>query len=361
MPLTLPFVTNLPGPRNVYIPAFGGKQQANLITSFARDPKKFAVNKLPQRTPTDLLSGNWLQLRPEALARIFLDPNSVIWVDGQPAPTGNHNAQDFRAVPYNCERRALPDYIGWQTREQAVFPIQDTKLSALGHLMMTQRTQAFYNVALNTNNHLASHVKTATEWSNIGGTGGLWSAGTITNPIIKRSLLNMANQIRTDTLNTVSYKDLTLVITPPAAIAMANSQEIHNYLAQSPYALAQIRGDVENQNGEWGLPTKLYDMELVIDGTLKTTSPRMQVPGTATDILTDTTALVLTTPGAIKSNMTQVGSLFSSFHMFVYRGQEMVVKTQDFPFDELTKLLIYETYGFACVSQETTALATSIY
>lgn len=361
MPLTLPMTTALPGPRNVFIPAFGGKQQADLITSFARDPKRFAVNKLPQRTPVNYLSGNWLQLRPEALARIYQDPNSVIWVDGQPAPSGNHNSQDFRAVPYNCERRAQPDYVGWQTREQAVFPIQDTKLTALGHLMMTQRTQAFYNVALNPANHLATHVMTATQWSNIGGTGGLWSAGTIANPIIKRSLANIANQIRMDTMNTVSYKDLTLVVTPPAAIAMANSQEIHNYLAQSPYALSQLRGDVENQNGEWGLPPKLYEMELVIDGTLKTISPRMQVPGTTADILTDTTALVLVTPGAIKDNMTQVASRFSSFHMFVYRGQEMVVKSQDFPWDELTKLLVYETYGFSAVSPETCALATSIY
>lgn len=358
--MSLPFVTNLPGPMNVYIPAFQGKQTANLITSYARDPKKFAVNRLTQRTPTENLSGNWMQLRPEALARIFTDPNSVVWVDGQPRPQGTHNAQDFRAVPYVCIRRAQPDYVGWQTREQAVWPIQDTKLGALAHLMMTQRAQVFYTMALNTANYASSHVKTATQWSSIGGTGGFWSAGTPQNPIIKRSLANMANQIRLDTMDTVSYKDLTLVITPPIAIAMANSEEIHYYLARSPYALAQVRGDKENQNGQWGLPDKLYDMNLIVDGTLKTTSPRLTVPGTTTDIMSDNTALVMAEPGALSENIGQVTSSFSSFHMFVYRGEEMVVETQDEPWNKRTMLSVHETYGMSVVAPETVALATSL-
>lgn len=359
--MALPFVTNLPGPYNVFIPAFQGKQSANLITSYARDPKKFAVNGLAQRTPTELLSGNWLQLRPEALARIFNDPNSVVWVDGQPRPKGTHNAQDFRAVPYVCVRRSLTDYVGWQTREQAVFPIQDTKLGALAHLMMTQRAYVFYTLTLNSANHLSSHVKTATQWSNIGGTGGYWSAGTPQNPIIKRSLANMANQIRLDTMDATSYKDLTLVVSPPAAIAMANSEEIHYYLARSPYALAQLRGDKPNQNGEWGLPDKLYDMDLIVDGTLRTTSPRLTVPGTTTDIMNDNTALVLCPPGALKENIGQVNSAFSTVHMFVYRGEEMVVETQDWPWDKKTDLSVHETYAMSMVAPETAALATNLF
>jgi len=357
--MALPFTTGFAGPNSVYIPAFGGKQTAKLIKSFARDPKQFAVNKLATRTPTELLSGNWLQLRPEALARIFNDPNSVIWVDGQPMPGGTHNQQDYRAVPYNCVRRAMPDYVGWQTRDQAVWPIQDTKLSALAHLMMTQRASVFYSLVLNPANHLASHVKTATQWSAIGGTGGFWSAGTPQNPIIKRSLANMANQCRLDTMATVTYKDLTLVITPNLAIAMSNSEEIHYYLARSPFALKQLRGDDENQNGEWGLPTKLYNMDVTIDPTLRTTSPRLAVPGTTVDIMDDNTALIMTVPGQLKENIGQVNSAFSSVHMFVYKGEEMVVKTQDFPWDELTKMAVYETYGMSLVCPEATALATN--
>ena len=359
--MALPNVTAFPGPFNVYIPTFGGKVQARLIQSFARDPKKFAVNRMPTRTPTETLNGNWMQLRPEALARVLATPSAYQWVDGQPFPMGNYNEQDFRARPYQCQRVALPDYLGEQTQEQAVWPIESTKIDALAHIMMTLRSQIFYNVTLTTSNHLSSHVKTATAWSNIGGTGGFWSAGTETNPIIKRSLLNIGDQIRKDTLSTVSYKDLTLVISPTAAIGMADSQEIHSYLARSVFALAQIRGDKESQNGEWGLPDKLYGMGLIVDPTLRTTTGRLVVPGTTVDIMDDNTGLVIAMPGALGDNVGQVNSSFSSVHMFVYKGQEMVTKTMKDPWNQLTKLGIYETYAMTMVTPEASALATNLF
>lgn len=365
--MPLPNVTGFPGPLSVFIPAFQGKQTANLITSYARDPKKFLVNKLPTRTPTPLMAGNFLQLRPEALARTVVDPNAAIWVDGQMRPAGTHNQQDYRAVPYVCQRRNESAYLGWQTRDQAVWPIQDTQLGALGHLMMTRRTQAFYALAMASANHITtgnnSHVRTANQWSSIGGTGGFFSAGTSTNPIIKRALLQVGNSIRKSTLAAVDYSQLTLVITPGTAIAMSTSAEIHDYLARNPLALAQVRGDSPSQNGQWGLPDKLYGLDLAIDATLRTTSPRLEVPGSFSDILStdDNTALVMTTPGAMGENVGQVNSAFSSVHMFVYNGEEMVVETQDEPWHKRTLMAVSETYTFAMVSPESAALITNLF
>lgn len=356
----MPPSTAFPGPMNVYIPAFQGKQTADLVVSFARDPKRFAVNKLAQRVPTQTLAGNFLQLRPEVLARIISDPNEVVWVDGMPRPSGTHNQQDFRALPYQCIRRQRPAYLGWQTKDQAVWSIQDTQLQVLGHQMMTQRAFAFYNLALTAANHLTTHVKTATAWSNIGGTGGFWSAGTTTNPIIKRSMMNMANFIRKDTMNSVSYKDLTLVISPPAAIAMSNSQEIHNYLAQAPMSLQVIKGE-ETVNAEWGLPDRLYGFNLIVDGSLRTTSPRLEIPGTTLDMMDDNTALMLAMPGDLSSNVGQVNSAFASVGMFVYRGEEMVIETQDEPWNKRTLMSCFETYDFKFLSNETAALATNLF
>jgi hypothetical protein len=362
--MALPFTTAFPGPLNVYIPAFGGKASANLIVSYARDPKKFAVNKLAQRTPTSTLAGNWLTLRPEALARVMNDPNEVIWIDGQPSPTGTHNQQDFRGTPYTCVRRARPAYIGWQTRDQAVWDVQDTQLQLLAHQMMTQRAYAFYDVAMNSANHLSTHVKTATAWSDLGGyTGGFWSAGTSTNPIVQRTLLQAANQIRKDTMDAVKYSDLTLVITPQVALQMASSAEIHDYVARSPFALGQIKGDVAGQNMEWGLPDKLYGMSLVVDGTLRTTSGRLQIPATTVDIqdANDNSALIVATPGSLGGNVGQVNSAFSSMHMFVYNGEEMVTTTQDEPYNMRTLLRVHETYDMKLVAPETAALVTSLF
>jgi hypothetical protein len=362
MPATvLPNTTAFPGPNDVYIPGFGGSQRSKLIVSYARDPKKFAVNGLATRTPVDQLSGNYVNLRPEALARVFQDPNAYVWMDGQPAPTGNYNTQDFRYSPYQCIRRAIPDYVGQQTEEQAVWPILSTKLDALAHIMMTIRATVFYTLMLNPLNHLSTHVMTATQWSSLNGaTGGGWQQGTADNPIIKRTLLNMANQIRQDTLSSVTYNQLTLVIDPTAAIIMGSSPEIHSYLARSQFAFKQIEGD-KAQNGEWSLPPKLYDMNLIVDPTLQTISPRLQVPGTFADVVNYNTALVMAAPGALGDNTGQVNSGFSSTHMFVYKGQEMVVKSKNQDWDMFTKLLCFETYGMTFVAPETAALATSLF
>lgn len=356
-----PYTTAFPGMYDVYIPGFDGATQSRLIVSYARDPKKFAVNGLVTRTPTKLVSGHWLVLRPEALARVFQDPNYYLWQDSQPFPTGTHNAQDFRAVPYQCYRRAMPDFLGQQTEEQAVWPIMQTKQGVLAHLMMTLRATVFYNLMLNPANHLSSHVKTATQWSSLNGaTGGGWAQGTESNPIIQRTCKNVANQIRMDTLAAVNYKDLTLVLDPTAAIIMAGSQEIHSYLARSQFAFKQITGD-ENQNGEWGLPPKLYDMNLVVDPTLQTISGRLQVPGTFQDVMNYNTALFMAAPGAMSANVGQVNSGFSTTHMFVYKGQEMVTKTKYDDWNAFTKIGIFENYGMSIVAPETTGLATSLF
>lgn len=359
--MALPYSTNFPGPLNVYIPAFQGKQTANLIVSFARDPKKFAVNKMTQRTPTSTLAGNFMKLQPEMLARYISQPNAAIWVDGQPSPTGTHNQQDFRAIPYICQRIADTAYIGWQTRDQAVWDIQDTQLSALGHLMMTRRAAAFYALTMNTSNHIASHVKTANQWSAINGTGGFWSAGTSSNPIIDRSLKNVADAIRKSTMDATSYLDLSLVVTPTAAIGMSTSPEIHDYVARSQFAQAQVRGDAPNFNYQWGLPEKLYGFNLIVDGTLKTTTPRLTVPGTATDILSDNAALVIAMPGDLSANVGQLSSQFSSVHMFVYNGEEMMVETQDEPWNKRTNMRVSETYGMVFASNETAGIITNLF
>lgn len=364
-PVTLPYQTAFPGPQNVYIPTFGGRTaQANLIVSYARDPKKFAVNKLAMRTPTNTLSGLFLKLMPEALARIVSQPNAAVWVDGQERPKGTHNQQDFRGVPYTCLRINDSAYVGWQTRDQAAWPIQQTQLDALGHLMMTRRAASYYAVAMNQNNHLSSHVVTASAASAWNGmTGGFWSAGTSTNPIIDRSLKYIANQIRKSTLDAVSYLNLSLVITPDTAATISTTAEIHDYVARSPFARDQVRGDAPNYNYQWGLPEKLYGFNLIVDGTLKTTSGRLAQPGTFQNIMTDgdNSALVVAMPGDLAGNVGQVSSNFASMHMFVYDGQEMVVETQDEPWNKRTQLAVSETYAMALVAPETAGIITNLF
>lgn len=363
--MALPFTTSFPGPGNVYVPTVGGKvTQANLIISYARDPKKFAVNKLAMRTPTSTLSGLFPKLTPDALARIVRNRNAAQWADGQERPKGTHNQQDFKFIPYTCNRIADSNYVGTQTSQQAAWDIDATQTQLLAHLMMTRRADSFYSVALDTTNHIASHVVTAAVASAFNGaTGGFWSAGTVTNKIVQRSLMYMANQIRLSTLDAVGYRDLSIVIPPEVAITLGTSAEITDQFARSQFALAATRLDSEEQNSEWGIPPRLYGMKVVIDGTLKTTSPRLSEPGTFVDIMGSTynTALIMAQPGDLPGNVGQVNSSFSSVHMFVYNGEEMVTETKADTWNKRLEISIHETYSFLMVAPETAGLITNLF
>lgn len=363
--MALPWTTTFPGNQTVYVPTVGGKvTQANLIVSYARDPKRFAVNRLAMRTPTQTQNGMFLKLRPEALARLVASPNSATWNEGQERPKGTDNQQDFSFVPYFCRRLAKSNYVGYLTKEQASWDVQDTQLQTLAHLMMTYRAAQFYGVAMNSANHIASHVVTATVSSSFNGvTGGFWSAGTVTNQIVNRSLKYMANEIRKSTLDAVSYMNLTLVIPPEVAITLSTSPEISDYFARSQFALAQVRGDGENQNEEWGLPQKLYGYKLVIDGTLRTTTAPLDNPGTMQDVIDPTfnKALVLASPGDLKENVGQLNSQFASMHMFVYNGQEMVTETHDDSWNKRIELSVSENYAFVMAAPETSGIFTNLF
>jgi hypothetical protein len=77
--------------------------------------------------------------------------------------------------------------------------------------------------------------------------------------------------------------------------------------------------------------------------------------------MADNQAVLLAQPGALGDNVGQVTSSFSSVHMFVYRGQEMVVKSMDDAWNEYTRLGIYETYDMRMVSPETAGLITNLF
>ena len=47
--------------------------------------------------------------------------------------------------------------------------------------------------------------------------------------------------------------------------------------------------------------------------------------------------------------------------VLVYRGEEMVVQTEDEPWNMRTKLSVHETYDFRFLSKETSALATNLF
>jgi hypothetical protein len=341
------YVTNFVG--------IGGKGQAEIIVSYSRDPKTFAVNKLCTITPVKLMQGLWAKVDPSILASIYNDPNEALWPDGQPRPLGPQNTQAWGALQYSAVRRAEPYPIGYQEREQSIMPLETMATQALAHRAMTRRAFAFYTQSLNIANYPATNTFNCTAQ-----VGGKWSAATGTSPYIQASLQYLATQINQQTLGALNMNDLTLVLSPSAATLASQTQEIREYLARSQFALDQLRGDKPGQNAAWGMPDQLYGMKLVVDPTIINAAARLQ--GLSPSYVDGaTTALVLCRPGDIPSNVTQLQSTFSTWHFFVYEKEEMLTETWDDWFNKRIVIGMTDTFDIKPVAIETGGLITAIF
>jgi hypothetical protein len=132
--------------------------------------------------------------------------------------------------------------------------------------------------------------------------------------------------INKSTLGVIKHPDVVLLMDPDAAAMLAQSQEIHTYLKESPFALAQIRGDVPSQNGVWGLPDQLYTVKLVVDDTVVVTSKKGAATTTyqyALNFLTNKALYLVSRPGGLEG--VEGGPAFSTLMMFAY--EEMTMET----------------------------------
>lgn len=360
MALTLP-TPALPGATGGYIPTFLGGETTGLIVSYSRDPKKFLVNRLMTTTKVDKLTGYWRRANPEVLSRIYSDPDEAVWPDGAVAPSGVHNKQDWSLVPYSCVRRAESDWIGYQLQKQSVYPHRESMVHVLGHRMMLRRAINFYTKALSTDYYLSDHTATVAA---IAGTSVTWANATGSNPYIFQSLMYAAEIISKKTVGAVQLNGpdgtLTLVLSPTAARKMAATEEIRNYLAQSPFALDQVRGAKPGQNSQWGLPDQLYGFKVEVDTTIQNTGQRL---GTASNafLASDTKAMILFQPGDMDQNALQFGSAFSTWHLMSFEGEEMATEEFDDPINKRLNIRVTDTWGVHVVAPETGFLLTSVF
>lgn len=307
-----------PSGTNTYVPTFDATGE--LIVSYSRNVKDFKLNEYVTITPVDKNLGLYLRLNPYTQTNV--QNGGTPWADGNDAPTGPSANPLFEFVNYQTKRFTDTALLGYLAVQQAQWPIKDFTVAQLGPRLMTRRVKNVCDTITNPANHLASHVSTATSLG-----GGFFSAGTLTNAIIQKALAAAGRQIQLDTATRLKYSDLTLLIGPALADAMARSAEIREYIAQSPDALAQVVGNKKGQNALYGLPDNLYGMKLIIeDSTINTGNiiPATGNYGTTNFIWDSNTAVVLARPGDLVKNM---GSSFSSVHLFM--KEEMNVEQFD--------------------------------
>jgi hypothetical protein len=330
-----------PGPYDVYVP--NTEASGGLIVGYSRDAKKFPVNGYIQIFPSDRMIGMyWIYTSRNAARIVSPTDTDHLWPDGDPAPPGSNNLESFTSGSFKTARRAYPWTLGELTVEQMSFDLIMTQMADMAQQCMTARTMltqaALTGAAWGPN---AAYVNPS--FPGAGGTGILaagqdWTTGSIgyntvsgsTNagPNIKICLQYGQRIVHLSTIGAVNVmKDLSLVVNPTLAMAMASSTEIQDYLKQSPFALKQLMGDEPPQNAQWGLPDRLYSVEKVIVED----AVRVSLNKTANDwsvlpgfVMGDTTAYLLARQGKLEG---LAGSRsFSTVQLFFFED-EMTAET----------------------------------
>ena len=304
---------------NAYIP--NHEASGKLIVDFARNPSDFSLLQYTQMVPVKQSVGYYLKITPDNAARIVTtDGNDHRWPDGQNAPLGNDNHKDFEFDKFATTRYIYPYTIGSKTVDQASWDIDAAYSRQSAQQEMTEKTLFGVTALTTAGNYPAAHTATATALA-----GGKWDVSTTSTLYIKKSLMLAAKQIQIATLGVVKPKDLHLVISPALALLMGNSQEIHDYLKGAPSALAQVRGDVKTQNGQWGLPDRLYGFDVTIEDCVRISSKKGAATLSSDYVLGSTVAVLVARVGSLEG---LYGSpSFSYLTCFAY--EEMTVESKN--------------------------------
>lgn len=328
-----------------YVPAATGQ-----LISFIRDPKNYLINDYAQLVPTKKTVGVYHRLGVDQPVRVFNDEENI-WSDGKKRPAHHENQLKYDTVEFQTKRRDYGFTIGWKTIEQADVNMLTAHAQSAQNQLMTARTNRAVTL-LETVSQWGSNTDTA---SNLNGGAGTWDQGSSdpSHPsylAIKKTLDTVARQVKLLTNGMVDNNGkkgmLKLLISPGLAQKMSQSPEIHDYIKQCQFAMAQIEGRVAGQNAIWGLPDQLYGWELLVEDApiVKQRQNSSEAIGSEasasglnpkrTFVKSDDKAVVLSRVGGLDG---QYGAPSFSTLQIYYYGKELDVETFDEPKHRLTE------------------------
>lgn len=301
------------------MPSF--EDSGRLLVDFSRNPKDFAVNKYLQIVPVKKTIGYFLQMTLEERMRLLDSTLSNFkWADGAPAPLGNNGKESFKFDAFSCQRYLYPFVLGDMAVDQAAWDISSQHLDIKAQQAMTARTQLAVTMFTTSASYGSHTTNLAT---------APWSAATTGNLNIKRSLDTAITGILRDTGAVVKRDQLQLVVSPNTAKAMAESQELVDYLKHSPAALAFVRGETsdgaENSHLYYGLPPTYSGIKIVVEDAVKVTSKKGATA--AQDfVLSSATPFITARPGGLVGQYG--GPSFSTGTCFLYDKDDMSVEVK---------------------------------
>ena len=342
------------GGATTYVPNF--EASGKMVIGFSRNPATFALNQYVTLVPVKQSVGYYLLRAVSNAGRLTTatqtpggvlgSPNSDrVWSDGNDMPDGSDNLEGHSYQKFLTERYAFAGRLGYKAVDQADWNILAAHSADLAQQAMTARTAVVASIVESSTSYAASLTSSATSL-----VGDFIINGTQSNPLLKAALQKIGIAINKATWGVVKPSQLVARMSPDLAEPLSRTQEVHTYLKESPFALAQIRGDVKSQNGEWGLPDTLYNFKLAIEDCVYNPAKKgyPAEPQALSYIASSNFMAVLARPGSLVG--VQGAPSFSAVHLWVY--EEMTVESKDDPDNRRHNFRVVDDIGVNLVSQQ---------
>lgn len=345
---------------NGFVAGFNGGMTEKLIVDFGRSWQKCPVTGLADIITSDLPAGYFVKIDPTPQAQLIDSPNAYLWPDNSPMPHQEDNRRQHDFIEWNAKRYVYSTWVGDLEKQFTAWDIEAQVTNDLGNQAMLNRAKLFYTTASTTSTYTnaggtgVNHTDTAT---NLG--GGTWGAGTMTSRYIQKTLAAVLQAIEKATVNGVlPMEDLWLVVSPTVADVMARSQEIQDGLNRTTDFSEYLQYDLyKNQLARYGLPPKLYGLNLLVDPWVEKTA-KVGATSTKSFVAGTNSAYIVTRPGGIKS--ASGGRSFGSAAFFTVKGQELSAEVIDWPIDKRKLIRVTDMLDFKWISPATSYLIQNV-
>lgn len=308
-------------------------QASGFVIGYIRRAAQFPLNDYVQLVEAKAPTFFYYKLDRDQMVRQHAI-NEAVWKDGAERPRRRDNLIPFTETQSFTVRYDWNTVLGLQTINAAdkSLRLRETHLMMLAAQGMLARTYNVLNLLDNPANWPATNVADANTLNN---DAGYWHTASddpadANYNAIRKAIMKACTVIFAQTNGAVGWKDLRLVLSPDTARLMSSSPELHNYIRQTTAAVDKIEGDEDDYNERFGLPRRLYGIEVVIENTMFVNDLPVAGATTASTnrafIKNPYQALIVSRPGKIDA---PAGPSFSTAQLYWYEYQMAVEEFTD--------------------------------
>lgn len=335
-----------PSGASTHVQTFG---KDSLIIDFSRNQRDFSVNRYMQIVPVKKTTDLYLKMGIDECARIINgDLAEFAWPDAADRPSGSDGTEQFTFLSYICKRYIYNAYLGKIAQSNADWDIVQQHARIKAAQAMTSRTVRAIAAMTNASNYDSSHkIDVTTISDESGANSGKWSAGTVSNGNIQRSLNYAANKIKLDTNSVVKPEDLVVVMSPTCARTIALTQEVKDYMKGSYEAGKVVRGEDQWSNKQFNLPPELFGYPIVVEDCVKVTT-RKGGTQTRSYAMPNDTPFMAARVGGLEGVANAPN--FSTGVIFVFSEDDMSMETFDDVRNRRTEVSVVDHFDVQMVA-----------